>query len=75
VGGLRNILYAVSLLHAQGAGVNIKVVVDFILDVGPGKTTQFLCTECNPHGGQSGRRLGEAQSVNERDGLMERFRM
>jgi hypothetical protein len=54
--------------------VNLKLFIDSMLDVGPGKITQFLCKDCNPGGGQKGRRREEADSVQQRQDLMDRFR-
>ena len=64
---------------SNGGTVPLKIVssnlVDSVLDVGTGKITQFLCTHCNPHGGQAGRRINSQQSIDERPALMARFRL
>jgi hypothetical protein len=74
-GGMRNILAAVDQLYSEGDGVDLKLVIDSVLDVGKGKITRFLCTHCNPHGGQAGRKLNSQQSIDARPALMNLFRL
>jgi hypothetical protein len=75
VGGLRNVLFAVQQLHDEGAGVDLKRLVDDVCTVGPGRITQLLCRKCNPAGGQGGRTYKDAKSVKARPALKDRFRL
>jgi hypothetical protein len=75
MGGLHNILFAVEQLHDEGAGVDLKRLVDDVCTVGPDRLTRLLCTYCNPVGGQSGRTFTDPASVAARPALMDRFRL
>jgi hypothetical protein len=59
--------------HFYHLTVNLKLFIDSMLDVGPGKITQFLCKDCNPHGGQKGRQRGDADSVQQREDLKYKY--
>jgi hypothetical protein len=75
MGGMRNVLFAVEELFLDGEGVDLKLLLDHVCSVGPGRTTQFLCTVCNPPGGQGGMTKTDKRSVAARPALKLRFRL